>query len=163
RLRPRHYEILARVVKGESQTQIARDMGIGEPWLSVMINSPLFQEELNKRLRLREEEMLKPLNEKKAKPIVSPNTGQRDEREKHNWLPEGFAESVIKALKQTRANEKKIFIGPTYEEQPTARPIVESSKPEPIEPQPIARAVSPQQPINVQSEAPAKRESIPTS
>jgi len=140
RLRPRHYEILARVLKGQSQRQIAKEMRIGEPWLSVMINSPVFQQELNKRLRLREDEMLKPLNEKKGKPIVSSNPGQRDERGKHSWLPEGLAESVIKALKQTRANEKKIFIGPTHDEQPTGRPIVESSKPEPIEPQPIAKA-----------------------
>jgi FixJ family two-component response regulator len=52
-LKARHYEILARLVKGESQRQIAKEMDIGEPRLSVIVNSPVFQDELNKRLRVK--------------------------------------------------------------------------------------------------------------
>ena len=159
RLKPRHYEILARIVKGESQRQIAKEMKIGEPWLSVMINSPIFQEELNKRLRVREAEALKPLNEKRATPIASTSP---DQHNKHD-LPEGFAESVIRSLAQTRANQNKGLVLPTYQEQPTksAALVVEVRKPEPKS-EPIAHPVTAQIATNVQNDAPPKRKSSPT-
>ena len=155
RLKPRHYEILARVVKGQSQRQIVKEMCLDEPWLSIVTNSPIFQEQLNQRLRLRESEALKPLNEKKAKPVARPTPDQHNKHEKHNDFPEGFPEGIIK---QIRANKNKAVVKPMHEELPTYRPVVEARKPEP-KPEPIAKPVSVQKTINEGSDEPTKRES----
>jgi hypothetical protein len=56
-------------VKGQHQKLIAREMGIGEQRLSVITNSPLFQEELQKRLREEDEEIIQRIIEADRKRI----------------------------------------------------------------------------------------------
>src|SRR5215467_3707797 len=67
RLRPRHHEIIARMFMGQSQRQIAKEMSIGEQRLSVIINSPVFQEEVKKRMQAREDEVIKRLRDKEQR------------------------------------------------------------------------------------------------
>ena len=69
RMRPRHYEILTRYSRGQNQRTIAAAMGIGEQWLSVLINSPVFQEELRKRWEVEEQARIKRLAEREQKRI----------------------------------------------------------------------------------------------
>lgn len=59
RLKPRHYEVLTRYVHGQPARQISAEMGIGEQRLSVIINSPLFQEALQERLREQDEAIVR--------------------------------------------------------------------------------------------------------
>jgi DNA-binding NarL/FixJ family response regulator len=58
RMRPRRYEILIRLLNGQSQRKIARELGLGEQRVSVIINSPVFQEELRKRWEVREQAII---------------------------------------------------------------------------------------------------------
>ena len=46
KLKPRHREIMRRLVQGHTQSEIARDMSIDTSVLCVMVNAPLFQQEL---------------------------------------------------------------------------------------------------------------------
>lgn len=69
RMKPKHYEILVRYSEGHRQRRIAQEMGIGEQWLSVIINSPIFQEELQKRWEPFEEELVKRLAERERRHI----------------------------------------------------------------------------------------------
>jgi hypothetical protein len=57
RLSPRHLEIIERLLVGQDHKQIARELGLGEQWLSVVVNSPLFVKELAKRLSERSKEI----------------------------------------------------------------------------------------------------------
>lgn len=50
-VRPRHREIMRRLVCGQTQRDIAREMGLGEARLSIIVNSPLFKVELRKMER----------------------------------------------------------------------------------------------------------------
>ena len=47
-IRPRHREIMRRLVVGQSQKEIAEEMGLSLGRLSIIINSPLFKAELMK-------------------------------------------------------------------------------------------------------------------
>lgn len=49
KLSPLHHEIAERLIAGQSPKDIAKEMGIGKPWLSVVMNSPLFIDHLEKR------------------------------------------------------------------------------------------------------------------
>lgn len=49
-LSPRHREIMRRVAVGERQCDIAADMHLSERALSIIVNSPLFQAELEKMM-----------------------------------------------------------------------------------------------------------------
>jgi hypothetical protein len=81
--------------------------------------------------------VLKPINEKKTKRIISPRTDQLSKEERHNNFPDGYGESIIKLLARMRANKSNAFVKPTHEE-PTNRPTVEARKPE-SKPEPIVR------------------------
>lgn len=54
---PRHLEIMRRLVLGQSQRDIAREMGFTEGRLSIIVNSPLFKTELKKMQRRREDQI----------------------------------------------------------------------------------------------------------
>jgi hypothetical protein len=58
RILPRHVEIMNRLLLGQKQVEISRDMSITEARLSVIINSPLFQLELKKKMLRRAEQVL---------------------------------------------------------------------------------------------------------
>lgn len=47
-VRPRHREMMRRLICGETQRDIARDMGISEARLSIIVRSPAFQLELRR-------------------------------------------------------------------------------------------------------------------
>jgi hypothetical protein len=47
-VRPRHREIMRRLICGETQREIAKALGLNEPRLSIICNSPLFKIELSK-------------------------------------------------------------------------------------------------------------------
>ena len=159
RLRPKHYEIITRMFMGQKQKQIAKDMGIGYQRLSVIVNSPVFQEEVSKRLQVREEEVITRIREQEKRRWESirsaagkprPQREKREEKPKvSHQLPEGIAESIIRSLAQTRAKEIEPLADP--------RPI-EASKMEP-KPETIAQPVNA---TNARNETPAKRDSTPT-
>lgn len=46
RMKERHHEIKRRMVAGDRLTDIAKDMGVTNTWLSIVTSSPLFQAEL---------------------------------------------------------------------------------------------------------------------
>lgn len=50
-VRPRHREIMRRLVCGQTQREIARELGLNEGRLSIIVNSPLFKAELSKMER----------------------------------------------------------------------------------------------------------------
>ena len=43
KLKPIHLEIAQRLVEGERQCDVARDLGYHQSWLSLVVYSPLFQ------------------------------------------------------------------------------------------------------------------------
>ena len=115
RLTPRHYEILIRYAKGQRQRQIAKEMNLGEQWLSVVINSPVFQEELHKLLREDEAEFLKRLSKPRMKSndavtAMTPSTADSgalqplrisDDAGTREWstdTSDGLGETIINAL-----------------------------------------------------------------
>lgn len=58
KLLPKHLEIARRIVySGLSQREIAKDVGISEGRLSVIVNSPIFQLELKRLQKKRDDEM----------------------------------------------------------------------------------------------------------
>src|SRR5262245_42735769 len=57
KLSPRHYEIMELLLAGTRPRDIAKTFGIGRQWLSVIINSPVFLAEMNKRLTERFQEI----------------------------------------------------------------------------------------------------------
>jgi hypothetical protein len=57
RLSARHLEIIERLLVGQDHKRIAQELGLGEQWLSVIVNSPLFIKELAKRLSERSREI----------------------------------------------------------------------------------------------------------
>lgn len=77
RLKPRHYEVLIRHLHGQTLREISAGIGIGEQRLSVIINSPLFQEELRVRLREQEEEIVRQIVEQDRKRIQAFSMGVR--------------------------------------------------------------------------------------
>jgi hypothetical protein len=58
RLLPKHEEIMNRLILGQKQKDIAGEMGMTQSRLSIIINSPLFQLELKKKMMRREEKMI---------------------------------------------------------------------------------------------------------
>jgi hypothetical protein len=50
KLSARHHEIIERLILGQRPLQISQDLGIGRPWISIAMNSPLFQQSLQRRL-----------------------------------------------------------------------------------------------------------------
>ena len=63
RLKPLHTEIMRRLIIGQTQRQIAEDMGLNEGRLSIIVRSPLFKLEL-KKLQARREERIFSIQEK---------------------------------------------------------------------------------------------------
>ena len=61
KLRPRHYEIVIRYLQGQKLTQIARDMELDVSWVSIVVNSPIFQEEIERRLNSDEQKVMEKL------------------------------------------------------------------------------------------------------
>lgn len=55
-IRPRHNEIARRLVCGQKQIDIARQMGLDDGRLSIIVNSPLFKVVLAKLSKLRDEQ-----------------------------------------------------------------------------------------------------------
>ena len=45
---PKHLLIMYRILSGQSQKQIAKDMSLSETWVSLVVNDPLFKEEYQK-------------------------------------------------------------------------------------------------------------------
>lgn len=58
RILPRHVEIMNRLILGQRQVEIARDLEMTESRLSIIVNSPLFQLELKKKQLRRAEQLL---------------------------------------------------------------------------------------------------------
>ena len=58
RILPRHIEIMNRLLLGQRQSEISKDLSITEGRLSVIINSPLFQLELKRKMMRRAEQVL---------------------------------------------------------------------------------------------------------
>jgi hypothetical protein len=67
KLRPRHYEIMTRLLQYQSLRTISREMGINESWASVVVNSPVFQEELERRLEQQEKAVIEKLKDKEER------------------------------------------------------------------------------------------------
>src|SRR5262245_54274349 len=57
KLSARHYEIMELLLGGTRPRDIAKTFGIGRQWLSVIMNSPVFLAEMNKRLTERFQEI----------------------------------------------------------------------------------------------------------
>ena len=57
-LAPRHLEIMDRLMAGQKQREISKDMGINEGRLSIIVNSPLFKLRMREKLLKREEKVL---------------------------------------------------------------------------------------------------------
>lgn len=53
-IKPKHWEIMDRLLCGSTQRDIAVDLGMSESRLSIIVNSPIFQLELRKRRMRRE-------------------------------------------------------------------------------------------------------------
>lgn len=53
-IRPRHREMARRVVLGQTQIEIAKALGISQPRMSVIVNSPLFKIEIKRLEELRD-------------------------------------------------------------------------------------------------------------
>ncbi len=70
KLSPRHYQILVRYLMGQSQRQIAGEMGIGEQWLSVIVNSVVFQKVVEKWVQDREQMAMVVLSYPSRRPSV---------------------------------------------------------------------------------------------
>ena len=121
RMRPRHYEILTRYSRGQNQRTIAAAMGIGEQWLSVLINSPVFQEELRKRWEVEEQARIKRLAEREQKRIDAVANMMRygvgdpaildqpsifdhwkPKRNNHDDDAEGLGDLMVKAINRSR-------------------------------------------------------------
>ena len=121
RMRPRHYEILTRYSRGQNQRTIAAAMGIGEQWLSVLINSPVFQEELRKRWEGEEQARIKRLAEREQKRIDAVANMMRygvgdpaildqpsifdhwkPKRNNHDDDAEGLGDLMVKAINRSR-------------------------------------------------------------
>lgn len=47
-MKERHHEIKRRLIAGDRYVDIARDMGMTQSWLSIVVSSPVFQMELQK-------------------------------------------------------------------------------------------------------------------
>ena len=57
-LRPKYQEIMLRLLGGQKQGDIAREMGMTQGRVSIIVNSPLFKLELKKRMMRREARLL---------------------------------------------------------------------------------------------------------
>ena len=129
RLRPRHHEILTRYSRGQNQRRIAKEMGIGEQRLSVLINSPIFQEELRRRWEVEEQAIIQRLNEREERrieavtgmmrygvgdpaildqPSLVDGVGKR--RRKRHEDQDGLGEIIIKEINRMREEETKTVI-----------------------------------------------------
>lgn len=138
-LRPRHYEILLRYMKGQRQRQIARQMKVGEQWVSAVINSPLFQAELQKRLREEEDAVVKRMGERELKrldaiarvmrgdsqdfgvlaaPSILDRFPTEEQRRKRNV--DGIGDTIIKALSRMDEPERKT---PAQSAEPNLTPF----------------------------------------
>ena len=53
-IKPKHLEIMDRLICGQKEKEIAQEMGMSQSRLSIIVNSPLFQLELRKKLARRE-------------------------------------------------------------------------------------------------------------
>ena len=104
RLRPRHYEILVRYMKGQRQRQIAREMKVGEQWVSVVINSPVFQAELQKRLREEEDAVVKRMGERELKRLDAIARVMRGDSEDFDVLA---APSILDCLPTEEQRSKR--------------------------------------------------------
>jgi hypothetical protein len=67
KLRPRNYEIMTRLLQYQSLRTISCDMGINESWASVVVNSPVFQKELDRRLEIQEKAVIEKLREREER------------------------------------------------------------------------------------------------
>ena len=48
KINPKHHIIMHRLLSGQTQRQIAKDMSLSETWVSLVVNDPLFKEEYQK-------------------------------------------------------------------------------------------------------------------
>ena len=48
KINPKHHIIINRLLSGQTQRQIAKDMSLSETWISLVVNDPLFKEEYQK-------------------------------------------------------------------------------------------------------------------
>jgi len=153
RMRPRHYEILIRLLNGRSQRKIARELGLGEQRLSVIINSPVFQEELRKRWEVREQTIIQRFRERETRRIEAVTAMMRDgvgdasildgpsfvdgfgkRRRKPHEDQNGLGEIIIKEINRRREEIR---------ESTTARPLEVAailSTPRPKEPKTVSHA-----------------------
>ncbi len=57
-MKARHYEIARRLILGQSQGEISRELGVTESWLSMICNSPLFKVVLGRLNEARDRDTL---------------------------------------------------------------------------------------------------------
>jgi len=98
RLLPRHVEIMERLMTGQKQCEIARDMGMTGGRISIIINSPLFQLEFKKKLMLREKRVI----EIQTNILEAAVTGSKLERDvlEDQSLPLGIKLKVAQEVNQ---------------------------------------------------------------
>jgi len=58
RILPRHVEIMNRLMLGQKEVEIARDLGMSQSRISIIVTSPLFQLELRRQLKKRQTRIL---------------------------------------------------------------------------------------------------------
>jgi len=110
-------------------------MGVGEQWLSVIINSPVFQEELRKRWEVEEQALIKRLAEREQKRIDAVANMMRygvgdpaileqhsifdrwKKRINHEHDEDGLGEIIIKEINRNR-REQQALTAATPEMEP---------------------------------------------
>ena len=74
---PKHVEMMERLILGHTQTEIAHDMGMSISRVNIIINSPLFQLEMKRRL-LRKEERLIDIQDNLLRSVMAGSKLQRE-------------------------------------------------------------------------------------
>jgi hypothetical protein len=165
RMRPRHYEILARYMEGHTPQGISSEMQIGQQRLSVIVNSPIFQKEF-RRLRQAEEKKLLVdhiVENMSRRASIPPAEARHSKVASTPLQPPFVAESVNREHTQANLGEEIIFQlsrsetseKATPTETPAATPAsdsapIVSTAPAPAKP-PTAQAVAPSRPTFVQA------------
>ncbi len=129
-LKPRHIEILRRILVGQRQVDIAREMGIGPQRLSVIMHSPLFVAELDRLMDETDRTVMEKIESFSAEAMEKIATMMRETKSealrcklandildragyrkvKKKAVPTISGEEVIKELTRRKAGQEKTII-----------------------------------------------------
>lgn len=107
-LNGKHKEVMRRLVEGASQMQIAEQMGVSQDALSLICNSPLFREELDKVLEKKAYVVADRLEDLANEALDNIKMLMRNARSE--MVKKGAAESILDRAGYSRLERKQLFV-----------------------------------------------------